>query len=76
MLEAIHYIRRGIIAKLTNAVTINGAVVPVFNRIPTNSTYPAIRVYSLSSDEADQNQTSFITETITRIECITMMAVN
>ena len=71
MLEAIHYIRRGIIAKLTNAVTINGAVVPVFNRIPTNSTYPAIRVYSLSSDEADQNQTSFITETITRIECIT-----
>ena len=40
MLEAIHYVRRGIIAKLTNAVTINGAIVPVFNRMPTNSTYP------------------------------------
>ena len=71
MLEAIHFLRRGIISKLTNAVTINGGFVPVFNRIPTDAQYPLIRVYGVSTDETDNNQTSFITETITRIECIT-----
>lgn len=71
MLEAIHFLRRGIISKLSNAVTINNAFVPVHNRIPTDAQYPLIRVYSVSTDESDNNQSAFITETITRIECIT-----
>ena len=71
MLEAIHFLRRGIISKLTNAVSVAGSFVPVYNRIPTDAQYPLIRVYSVSTDEADNNQSSFITETITRIECIT-----
>ena len=71
MLEAIHFLRRGIISKLTDAVRIGGNVVPVYNRIPTDAQYPLIRVYGVSTDETDNNQTSFITETITRIECIT-----
>lgn len=71
MLEAIHLLRRGIIAKLTDAITLNGSIVPVYNRIPTDAIYPLIRVYGVSTNEADQNQSSFITETITRIECIT-----
>jgi hypothetical protein len=71
MLEAIHLLRRGIIAKLTNSITLNGSIVPVYNRIPTDAIYPLIRVYGVSTNEADQNQSSFITETITRIECIT-----
>tara|TARA_R110000822_G_scaffold5786_3_gene24726 strand:+ start:2321 stop:2758 length:438 start_codon:yes stop_codon:yes gene_type:complete len=71
MLEAIHLLRRGIIAKLTNSITLNGSIVPVYNRIPTDAIYPLIRVYGVSTNEADENQSSFITETITRIECIT-----
>lgn len=71
MRGAIHFLRRAIINKLQNNVTINNIVVPVYNRIPTNATYPLIRVYGVSTDETDQNQSSFTTETITRIECIT-----
>jgi hypothetical protein len=71
MLEAIHFLRKGIIAKLNNSVILNGVTVPVYNRIPTDANYPLIRVYGVSTDESDENQTSFITETITRIECIT-----
>ena len=71
MLEAIHFLRKEIIEKLNNSVTLNSATVPVYNRIPTDANYPLIRVYGVSTDESNENQTSFITETITRIECIT-----
>ena len=59
MLEAIHYVRKAIIAKLNGNVLINSVAVPVYNRIPTDATYPLIRVYSVSTDETDQNQQSF-----------------
>lgn len=65
-----HLLRRAIINKLKNNVFINNIIVPVYNRIPTDASYPLIRVYGVSLDETDQNQTSFISETITRIECI------
>lgn len=71
MLEAIYYVRKSIIAKLNGNVLLNNIAVPVYNRIPTDATYPLIRVYSVLTDETDQNQQSFNTETITRIECIT-----
>ena len=71
MLEAIHYVRKAIIAKLNGNVTIDGSMVPIYGRVPTNASYPFIRVYSLSNDETDQNQTSFTSETITRVECVT-----
>ena len=71
MLEAIHYVRKAIIAKLNGNVIIDGSNVPIYGRVPTNASYPFIRVYSLSNDETDQNQTSFTTETITRVECVT-----
>jgi hypothetical protein len=70
MKSAIHLLRRAIINKLKNNVFINNIVVPVYNRIPNESNYPLIRVYGVSLGETDQNQSSFITETITRIECI------
>ena len=74
MLEAIHYVRKAIIAKLNGNVTIDGSIVPIYGRVPTNASCPFIRVYSLSNDETDQNQTSFTTETITRVECVTRFA--
>jgi len=71
MFESIHFVRKAIIAKLNGNVIIDGQAVPIYNRIPTDATYPLIRVYSLSNTETDQNQTSYNMETITRIECIT-----
>jgi hypothetical protein len=74
MLEAIHFVRKAIIDKLNDNVLINGSVVPIYNRVPINAIYPFIRVYSVSNDETDQNQTSFTMQTITRIECVTRYA--
>lgn len=71
MLEAIHYVRKAIIAKLTNNVTINSTTIQIYNRVPNNASYPFIRVYSVSNNEVDQNQTQYNFETITRIECVT-----
>ena len=71
MLEAIQFIRKAIITRLTGTITLNATVLPVYNRVPSTSVYPYIYVYSVSTNEADFNQSSYITETITRIEVVT-----
>lgn len=71
MREVIHRVRKALLDKLNGNVTLRGATVPIYNRIPSNATYPFIRIYSVSNDEIDQNRTSYITETITRLEVIT-----
>lgn len=76
MKDAIRFVRKAIITKLTGNVTIDGSAVLVYNRVPTEAVYPFIKVYSVSTDETDQNQTSFTTETITRIECVTRYSSN
>lgn len=70
MLEAIHFVRKAIITALTNNVSIDSANVSVYGRVPNNASFPYIRVYSVSNNEIDQNQTQYNMETITRIECI------
>ena len=76
MKDAIRFVRKAIITKLPGNVTIDGSAVLVYNRVPTDAVYPFIKVYSVSTDETDQNQTSFATETITRIECVTRYSSN
>jgi hypothetical protein len=71
MTEALHYIRKAIIDRLTDAITINGSYVPVYNRVPSSVSEPYIKVSSISNNEIDQNATSFNTECITRIEVVT-----
>lgn len=71
MKEVIHRIRKALLDKLAGNIVLRGATVPIYNRIPSNATYPFIRIYSVSNDEVDQNRTSYITETITRLEVIT-----
>ena len=76
MLEAIHFVRKAIITKLSGNVTIDSQTVPIYNRVPTDASYPYIKVYSVSTDEIDENQTSFNMETITRVECVTRFTSN
>lgn len=68
MKEAIHFIRKAMIDKLLGNISQNGNIVPIYNQVPSSTTYPFIRIYSVSSNESDYNQSSFISETITRIE--------
>ena len=70
-MEAIHFIRRAIINRLTDAITVNGSYVPVYNRVPNDASEPYIRVYSVDSNEVDQNADSFMLDCATRIEVVT-----
>lgn len=71
MNEALHFIRKAIITRLSGSVTLNSSSVPVYNRVPSNATFPFIRVYSFRNDEIDQNRDSFITDCQSRIEVVT-----
>lgn len=67
-----HIIRKTIISQLDGSVELDDSyIVPVYNRVPSNATYPFIRVYSVSTNDVDRNQTSYNNEVITRIEVVT-----
>ena len=70
MIEALHFIRKAIISRLTNQISLNGSVVPIYNRVPSSASEPYIKVSSLSNNEINQNTTSFISECITKIEVV------
>ena len=70
MTEALHFIRKAIIDRLTNAITVDSVAVPVINRVSENTNEPYIKVNSISNKEIDQNKTSFNSECITRIEVV------
>lgn len=71
MREVIHHIRRSIIERLDNNVFLRENVVPIYNRVPSDVQYPFVRVYSVSNNEVDENQSTFNSEVITRIEVVT-----
>jgi hypothetical protein len=71
MREVIHIIRKAIIDKLNGSVELRGSQVPIYGRVPTDATYPFVRVYSVSNNEVDQNQSTYNMEVITRIEVVT-----
>jgi len=71
MIEAIHFIRKAIITRLTDAITSNGVTVSIYNRVPNDASEPYIRVYSVDSTEVDQNSDAFMLECTTRIEVVT-----
>ena len=67
MNEAMHHIRAKIYTALNGNITLNSSTVSVFNRVPTNNASPYIWIYSLSTNEIDQNNSSYNMECITRI---------
>lgn len=71
MKDPIKYIRLKVINALTGNITSNGSVVSIYNRVPTVAVYPFIRVYGLSTNAIDDNQSKYNVECITRIEVIT-----
>ena len=71
MKDPIKYIRQAMINALDGNISYNGSNVPVYGRVPSSASEPYIKIYSVQTNEADQNADEFITETLTRIEVIT-----
>lgn len=71
MKDPIKYIRQAMINALNGNISYDGANVPVYGRVPSSASEPYIKIYSVQTNEADQNADEFITETLTRIEVIT-----
>jgi len=71
MKDPIRFIRQAIINALDGNISYNGSNVPVYGRVPSSASEPYIKVYSVQTNEADQNADDFISETLTRIEVVT-----
>lgn len=71
MKDATKYIRAKIITALNGNVSYSGSNVPVYNRVPSDATFPYIRVYSVSTSQIDDNTSKYNADIITRIEVIT-----
>lgn len=71
MKDATKFIRAKIITALDGNVSYGGSNVPVYNRVPSDATFPYIRVYSVSTSQINDNITAYNTEVITRLEVIT-----
>ena len=68
MKDPIRFVRKGILDALDGNVQLDSVDVPVYGRVPSNASFPYIRVYSLETNEIDNNRDSYNTEVITRIE--------
>ena len=64
------YIRQAIISAI-GSQSISGDVVQVTNRVSKSFNPPYIWVYSVATNEIDNNQQSFTSEVITRVEVVT-----
>ena len=71
MKDPIKYIRQAMINALNGNISYDGANVPVYGRVPSSASEPYIKIYSVQTNEADQNADEFITETLTGIEVVT-----
>jgi hypothetical protein len=71
MKDATKFIRAKIITALNGNISYSGSNVPVYNRVPSDATFPYIRVYSVSTSQINDNITAYNTEVITRLEVIT-----
>ena len=71
MRDPIKFIRKKIIDTCSGQVQHDGQNIPFYNRVPSDATFPHVRVYGVSTNQIDDNQTRYNVECITRIEVIT-----
>jgi len=70
MITAIQHIRKKIYIALFGNITIGSTTLAVYNRVPSNATYPFIKIYSENEEQSNLNNTNFITTVITKIEIV------
>jgi len=74
MKEPAHFVRRGLFNVLNGNITYDGSNVPVYNAVPNNATYPYIIIYSVSTNQIEDNISNYIADVSTRIEVVTRFA--
>tara|TARA_Y100001937_G_scaffold120083_1_gene176746 strand:- start:1500 stop:1937 length:438 start_codon:yes stop_codon:yes gene_type:complete len=74
MKEPAHFVRRGLFNVLNGNITYDGSNVPVYNTVPDDTSFPYIIIYSVSTNQIEDNRTNYIADVSTRIEVVTRFA--
>jgi len=74
MKDPAQYVRRGLYNVLNGNITYDGSNVPIYNTIPVNATYPYIIIYSVTTNQIEDNRDNYIADVSTRLEVVTRFA--
>lgn len=74
MKEPAQYVRRGLYNVLNGNITYDGSNVPIYNTVPVNASYPYIVIYSVTTNQIEDNRDNYIADVSTRLEVVTRFA--
>jgi hypothetical protein len=74
MKEPAQYVRRGLYNVLNGNITYDGSNVSIYNTVPVNATYPYIIIYSVTTNQIEDNRDNYIADVSTRLEVVTRFA--
>jgi hypothetical protein len=74
MKEPAQYVRRGLYNVLNGNITYDGSNVPIYNTVPVNASYPYIIIYSVTTNQIEDNRDNYIADVSTRLEVVTRFA--
>lgn len=74
MKEPAQYVRRGLYNVLNGNITYDSSNVPVYNTVPVNASYPYIILYSVTTNQIEDNRDNYIADVSTRLEVVTRFA--
>ena len=70
MRGVIQEIRKAIYTELNGNINLGSDNVPVYNKVPSTTTYPFIKIYSDEENTINDNSSNFIKQSITKIEVV------
>ena len=74
MKDPAQYVRRGLYNVLNGNITYDGSNVPIYNTVPVNASYPYIIIYSVTTNQIEDNRDNYIADVSTRLEVVTRFA--
>jgi hypothetical protein len=74
MKEPAQYVRRGLYNVLNGNITYDSSNVPVYNTVPVDASYPYIIIYSVTTNQIEDNRDNYIADVSTRLEVVTRFA--
>jgi hypothetical protein len=74
MKEPAQYVRRGLYNVLNGNITYDGSNVSIYNTVPINASYPYIVIYSVTTNQIEDNRDNYIADVSTRLEVVTRFA--
>lgn len=74
MKEPAQYVRRGLYNVLNGNITYDSSNVSIYNTVPVNASYPYIVIYSVTTNQIEDNRDNYIADVSTRLEVVTRFA--